>query len=739
MANDRLDFDIIANDKASTTMDKVSRAVKGIAGELKGLGKAGADGFGKLKEPAGKAIKGLGKMGAALALGAGVAIGAALVGGITDAMDVQSANAKLQAGLGLNKADSAKAGKIAGDLYKNAYGESVGEVSEVLTTVMQSGIVSLKDGETAVKGVTARVMEYTQITGEDATAATRAVGQMLKTGLAKNAEEAFDILVRGQQLGINKAEDLLDTFNEYGTQFRKIGVDGPLALGLMNQALQAGARDSDIAADAIKEFSIRAVDGSKTTVDGFKSLKLNAESMQKQIAGGGAGAAKGLDAVLDKLRAVKDPAERSRIAVELFGTQAEDLGDALYAMDPSSAIKGLGDLKGAADAAGTALGDTASSKITTVIRTIKMGLVDALVKYALPQLEKFGDWFNGPGKFVLISWALEGSAAVVDGADKMLGAIQGMVGGLAKFGKVAMIAAAGAVAIANPALAVKLLQNADALGDWATQAEEGIGKAREGLQGWKEQIDKTNTKVRLQADIADLESKLKKANTQLADPKLTKERKAQIRADITQLEAKLRIAKGGSNLADPKLTATKIAKLTADKTSLESQIRAAKVKLTDKGLTQTKRATLTATITDLQRKVNAAQTKINGLKGKTVVVRLDAIVSKQYASLLSGKLDYYGNPIGREKGGPVTKGVPYVVGEKRPEMFVPEENGQIVPFVPSAATMSAVSGGGGGAVTLVLESGGSKLDDLLLEVLQRSIRNKHGGDVQVALGAGRKR
>ena len=35
------------------------------------------------------------------------------------------------------------------------------------------------------------------------------------------------------------------------------------------------------------------------------------------------------------------------------------------------------------------------------------------------------------------------------------------------------------------------------------------------------------------------------------------------------------------------------------------------------------------------------------------------------------------------------KGQPYIVGEKRPELFVPDSNGKILPSVPS-------SGGGGG-------------------------------------------
>lgn len=41
----------------------------------------------------------------------------------------------------------------------------------------------------------------------------------------------------------------------------------------------------------------------------------------------------------------------------------------------------------------------------------------------------------------------------------------------------------------------------------------------------------------------------------------------------------------------------------------------------------------------------------------------------------------------RASGGPVSSGLPYVVGEKRPELFVPQSSGQILPQVPAAGTV----------------------------------------------------
>jgi tape measure domain-containing protein len=57
-----------------------------------------------------------------------------------------------------------------------------------------------------------------------------------------------------------------------------------------------------------------------------------------------------------------------------------------------------------------------------------------------------------------------------------------------------------------------------------------------------------------------------------------------------------------------------------------------------------------------------------------------------FGSLFSG----IGNMF-RATGGPVRKGQPYVVGENRPELFVPDQNGKIVPRVPSMPKLPDMS------------------------------------------------
>lgn len=309
------------------------------------------------------------------AVGAGLAVGGMLVGGISQAMEQGQLNAKLGAQLGLTKDEAAKVGKLAGQVYADGFGTDVAQVNEAIKGVYQN----IGEGNAQwTKDITSQVLSVANVFDQDLGGTTAAVGQLMKTGLATNAQEALDILTVGFQSGANKADDLLDTFTEYGTQFRKFGLDGKTATGLLSQGLQAGARDADTVADAIKEFSILALDGNKKTAAGFESLGLSAKQMTADIAGGGPKAAAALDTTLDRLRAVKDPAERSQLAVALFGTKAEDLGDALFALDPSSAVAALGQVDGAAKRAGDTMGDTAGAKIEKFKRTLTQGFVEGL-------------------------------------------------------------------------------------------------------------------------------------------------------------------------------------------------------------------------------------------------------------------------------------------------------------------------------------------------------------------------
>ncbi|MFF3190561.1 phage tail tape measure protein [Streptomyces misionensis] len=330
-----------------------------------------------------------GKLKAGAAGIAGVA-GGLFAAGFAEAVDQDKSTAKLGASLGLSEKQSAQAGKLAGKVYAQGYGESIDQVDNSLKALQQNGVASLKAPQKELAGLSKSALQLADVFDADVAVSTKAVGQLIRTGLVKNGKEGFDLLTAGFQSGADKAGDLIDTVNEYSVQWKKAGLSGATAIGLIDQGLQAGARDGDLVADAIKEFSIRAVDGSTTTAQGFKALGLNADSMAAKFAKGGKAANGVLQLTLDRLRGIKDPVKQSQAAVALFGTQAEDLGGALLKLDPSKAAAGLGKVGGAAGRMGKQLNNTASHDIEVFKRQALQGLANVAAKYALPALRDTG-------------------------------------------------------------------------------------------------------------------------------------------------------------------------------------------------------------------------------------------------------------------------------------------------------------------------------------------------------------
>ncbi|MFD7257819.1 phage tail tape measure protein [Streptomyces sp. NPDC059874] len=357
-----------------------------------------ADQLSQTLDEAGQEISRFGEIAKGLALAAGGAIAVGIGAGLAEAINQGAQTDVLAAQLGASPEEAKKLGKAAGQVYSSGYGESIEEANAALKSLWQQGLVPAGATADEMSKISKQALSVSTVLGEEVGPTANAVGQMLKTGMAKNAQEAFDILVVGAQNGANKSEDLLDTFNEYSTQFRKLGLDGQTAMGLIQQGLQGGARDADIVADTFKEFSIRAIDGSKTTVDGFKAIGLSADDMADKIAKGGPSAEQALGLTLDKLRAIKDPAERSAAAVNLFGTQAEDMGDALYALDVDTAVEGLGKVDGAAKAAGDTMHDNASTKLKEFTRGLTQGVVEFLGSKVVPALDTLNDKLSWIGR-----------------------------------------------------------------------------------------------------------------------------------------------------------------------------------------------------------------------------------------------------------------------------------------------------------------------------------------------------
>ncbi|MFC8009160.1 peptidoglycan DD-metalloendopeptidase family protein [Streptomyces cinereoruber] len=300
----------------------------------------------------------------------------------------------LKAQLGSTGVDAARQGDTVGALFTKGITESFEQGAEAVREVVRGGLVPPGATLAQLEIISTRMTDVASTFGTDMNLQSQAIAALLKNRLAPDAESALDIITAGfQRLGPN-AEDLLETFQEYPVQLRKLGIDAKTALGLFQQGIQGGARDTDIIADAFKEFSIRAIDMSESSQTAYEDLGLNAEKMSLQIARGGVQARNGLQLVLDKLRQIKDPVKQNAAAVGLFGTQAEDLGAALFQLDPRRAASGFGEVTGAAEKLGKTLRSGPGHELTVFTRTVKQGLVDFLGGQVIPVLGEWGRVFS---------------------------------------------------------------------------------------------------------------------------------------------------------------------------------------------------------------------------------------------------------------------------------------------------------------------------------------------------------
>ncbi|MFD0721301.1 phage tail tape measure protein [Streptomyces globosus] len=339
-----------------------------------------------------------------------MAAGAVLMKGITEAIEQAGITSTLQAQLGATAKDAGRYGEIAGKLYSKGLVETFQDGADAIRSVVNAGLVSPDATNAQLESLAGKMSDVATTFGTDMNRQTEAVAAMFKNGLAPDAESALDLITVGfQKLGPN-AEDLLDTFQEYSIQFKKLGIDGEEALGLFQQGIAAGARDTDIIADAFKEFGIRAIDMSESSQEAYKALGLDAEKMSLQIAKGGDVAGEGLQLVLDRLRGMKDPVEQNAAAVGLFGTQAEDLGSALFKLDPNTAIDGFGKITGAAGELGKTLHSGPAHELEVFTRGLRQGFVELMGGEVLPAIMDLVHWLqdNLPAGLRAVSSAVSG-------------------------------------------------------------------------------------------------------------------------------------------------------------------------------------------------------------------------------------------------------------------------------------------------------------------------------------------
>ena len=331
----------------------------------------------------------------ASALAAGAAIGAALGAGLASAMELDAAQAKMEAQLG-DPALAAQLGEIAGEVYGRGFGESAAQAMSAVQAVQSSGLVP--DGDAAkIEELTVAAQAYATAWDTDVASATQYASTLIGSGLAKDATHAMDLITAAsRKVPVALREDVLEAGNEYGTFFNTLGFSGEQAFALLAGAAADGQYGIDKTGDALKELTIRATDMSAASSGAYEAMGLDAEEMAGKILAGGDSAKQGFDQIVSGLLGIKDPTEQANAAIALFGTPLEDLNVSeipAFLEGLRGVGDGLGDVSGAAAGMGESLEQSASQKLESFKRKAQQALVDKLAE-AIPYIEATFGWLS---------------------------------------------------------------------------------------------------------------------------------------------------------------------------------------------------------------------------------------------------------------------------------------------------------------------------------------------------------
>lgn len=342
--------------------------------QAKKVGKDAAEEISKELESTSKVGDSLSKVGDILTVGVTTPLLAAGTAVGKFAIDAENSMAMLQGQLGLTAEETEQLQEVAQNVYENGYGDSIESCVTDLALLRQNVRESKDWTEDMTQSTLEQIETITALFDTNADEVTRTVQVMKSSGLIENVSEGLDIITYGFQNGANYSGEMLDTLREYSPQFVKLGLDADSAMQLMIQGAENGAFNLDKVGDALKELSIRVVDGSDTTKQGFEAMGLSADEMAQKFAVGGDTAKAAFQETLEGLASIEDPVERNIAGVNLFGTMWEDLGETVI-LSLADVEGGLEGVEGATERAGEGLNNTFSARATSLAREFKDSLL----------------------------------------------------------------------------------------------------------------------------------------------------------------------------------------------------------------------------------------------------------------------------------------------------------------------------------------------------------------------------
>lgn len=307
-----------AGQKGAQMGTEIADAAKRAAEEVQKATEDGSDAAEEAEEASKSAAEGIAEALAAAGITALIKESAEAVYELADSFS--DAEKTIMASTGATGAELDELMGSAERVFSSSHAESMNQVAAAMSSVRTAtGLVGDE-----LERATQYGLALEDTLGYEVSQSARTASSLMKN-FGLSAQEAYNLITIGAQSGADKNGDLLDVLNEYSVHYAALGLSAEEFMSSLIDGAEAGVFSVDKVGDAVKEFNIRAKDGSQTTADAFEMLGFDAQEMAAKFAAGGDTASEAFFTVVDALNNLEDPMAKNMAAVALFGTMYEDL------------------------------------------------------------------------------------------------------------------------------------------------------------------------------------------------------------------------------------------------------------------------------------------------------------------------------------------------------------------------------------------------------------------------------
>lgn len=418
------------------------------------------------------------------------AVGGSAIAAITSANSEKKALNSLQAQTGLTKDELLKYKSVINDIYKDNFGESQEEIADTLAKIKQ---VTSETDPSKLKEMAENLYTLQDtFDGFDINETLRGINGLV-TNMGLSAEDAFDLIVKGAQNGLNYSGELADNLAEYSQIWGQAVFSAEQTFSILENGTKNGAYNLDKVNDFVKEFTISLSDG--RIEENLGSFSEDTATLFNKWKDGKATAADVFYSVIKDLKNAKTDQEALTTASNVWSSLGEDnalkvitsLGDVNDSYkDVEGSMQKIKDIKY----------DDVESDWESLGRTIKTDVINPVGKSLFPEVKKLCDFTSKNTDKIIPILKTVGSLTAGIWIGKKTSAVITATSQLVNSYKVLKTATEGA-ALAQEGL--NLAQKANAIGAVVSIATTLIGTIyawseasrdnSQELDEWQEKID----------------------------------------------------------------------------------------------------------------------------------------------------------------------------------------------------------------------------------------------------------